>query len=160
MYDASQGRLLTRFAYPDLLTWKSPKAEVDYVGKQRDGWYLAGLGAIKPSGRPFKPASKQASIWQWFTLAFGQSVLVKRRSEPSTIKQSSLPFNDAESIAEKWLASNYISIDDACIRIIKSGFKPETVGEMILKIAEGKNGVKRSAELAAAIARARADSKR
>ncbi|MEU1056850.1 ADP-ribosylglycohydrolase family protein [Streptomyces sp. NPDC005876] len=49
MWDISQGREASTFAYPDLLRWSPPKATLDLVGHTPMGPALAGLGPLTPT---------------------------------------------------------------------------------------------------------------
>ncbi|WP_231977105.1 ADP-ribosylglycohydrolase family protein [Streptomyces sp. 2323.1] len=88
MWDISQGREATTFAYPDLLRWSPPKATLDLVGRTPTGPALAGLGALTPTATP--TAGNQAT-YVWSTLPFGQSVLVRARADLRPLDEHLLP---------------------------------------------------------------------
>lgn len=72
------------FAYPDLLYWQPPKSPLDAVGTMGDDFGVYGLGRIAPLGDAFKSTQK-STVWQWFLLDFGQTVLCKRRVTPKKL---------------------------------------------------------------------------
>nr|WP_242577816.1 ADP-ribosylglycohydrolase family protein [Streptomyces sp. MST-110588] len=88
MWDISQGREASTFAYPDLLRWSPPKATLDLVGHTPMGPALAGLGPFTPTNTP--AASNQAT-YVWGTLPFGQSVLVRARPDLRPLDENLLP---------------------------------------------------------------------
>ncbi|MGW7639116.1 ADP-ribosylglycohydrolase family protein [Streptomyces decoyicus] len=88
MWDISQGRNATTFAYPDLLRWSPPKATLDLVGLTSSGPAVAGLGPLSASGAP--TAGNQAT-YVWGTLPFGQTVLVRARADLRPLDENLLP---------------------------------------------------------------------
>lgn len=82
LFEISQHKtLVERFPYPDLLYWQPPKTALDCVGLKDGKYGLAGFGQLSPISGEF-PASQKGTVWQWFQLDFGQTVLCKRRSLP------------------------------------------------------------------------------
>ncbi|NVZ22682.1 ADP-ribosylglycohydrolase family protein [Pseudomonas costantinii] len=79
LYDVSQGKPAPTFNYPDTLYWQAPRAAIDMLSRDEKGLTLAGLGRIKPVGDVFYGLQK-SNAWCWFKLEFGQSVLVRYRS--------------------------------------------------------------------------------
>jgi ADP-ribosylglycohydrolase len=69
---------LEHFTYPDLLYWQPPKIALDCVGFSEDSYKLAGFGRLTPLSEEF-PAAQKGTVWQWFQLGFGQTILCKRR---------------------------------------------------------------------------------
>ncbi|WP_445521001.1 ADP-ribosylglycohydrolase family protein [Streptomyces sp. NEAU-174] len=88
MWDISHGRAAATFVYPDLLRWSPPKATLDLVGHTPVGPALAGLGALTPTGSP-TPGNQATYVWG--TLPFGQSVLVRARSDLRPLDEHLLP---------------------------------------------------------------------
>lgn len=87
----SNRKLTSSFAYPDLLHWRSPKTQLDAVGQFDGAVAVAGLGFATSQGR-VAPAGKQNSDgWEWFRLAFGQTVLVKRRATLPKLPPYAMP---------------------------------------------------------------------
>lgn len=85
-YVASQARRMAciasgenadSFRYPDLSRWKPPINQSDAVVMSEGSFVLRGIGKLEPQSREYVSRS---SVWQWFRLPFGQSVLGKRRS--------------------------------------------------------------------------------
>jgi ADP-ribosylglycohydrolase len=71
------GRPQDSFAYPDLGHWSPPTRQTASVGLNGRGFALAGLGPIEPVGYKYAAGD---SVWEWFTLSFGQTILAKRRA--------------------------------------------------------------------------------
>ncbi|MGA4849480.1 ADP-ribosylglycohydrolase family protein [Streptomyces sp. G5(2025)] len=88
LWDISQGREASTFAYPDLLRWSPPKATLDLVGLADSGPALAGLGSLAASGPP--TAGNQAT-YVWSTLPFNQAILVRARAELRPLGEHLLP---------------------------------------------------------------------
>lgn len=70
------------FSYPDVSGWEPPSNHSDAVVRYNGGLGLIGLGGLRSIGSEYKSGR---SVWQWFELPFGQTILAKRRSEISTI---------------------------------------------------------------------------
>jgi ADP-ribosylglycohydrolase len=172
--------------YPDLISWKPPASQIDTMGKLGDRWVLQGLGEAIPIDDPVTKEGKNPTIWQWFRLDFGQTVLVKRRQEVKVLSNESLlvkpPLLDTgvqpsliakgtsdsgpkdaldeqgnpnRSQAVDQQGKQYESIDIATDRVISSGFQPEIVGSMLMKLAEQEDGIEKSIAFAAIVAKAR-----
>ncbi|MDI5971077.1 ADP-ribosylglycohydrolase family protein [Streptomyces sp. SL13] len=88
MWDISQGREASTFAYPDLLHWSPPRATLDLVGHTSMGPALAGLGPLVPTGAP---ATGSQATYVWGSLSFGQSVLVRARPDLRPLGENMLP---------------------------------------------------------------------
>ena len=86
------------FAYPDLAKWSPPSNQSDAVVRIDDGFGLAGFGPISPVSDAYDSGD---FVWQWFSLPFGQTILVKRRAAlaPSTSLQQA-PANRRSSYGE------------------------------------------------------------
>lgn len=93
LFGISMGRIRDSFRYPDLFSWDLPRAQADFVGRLNGGkdLALAGLGVLRPVGKPVTSGDTTQFVWQWMRLGFGQHVLVKRRPEPSRLPVSLLP---------------------------------------------------------------------
>lgn len=68
----------TSFSYPDVSVWEPPSNQSDAVVFWNGALALSGIGRLEPRGKEYSSGS---SVWQWFNLPFGQSVLAKRRME-------------------------------------------------------------------------------
>lgn len=90
LYATSKNGKADSFTYPDLLSWQSPKTQLDSVGIVADGIAIAGLGFAQPVGEP-SFSSRNDSAWQWFELHFGQSILCKRRVDLTPLAEGSYP---------------------------------------------------------------------
>ncbi|NKJ23284.1 ADP-ribosylglycohydrolase family protein [Dyella sp. SG609] len=95
LYDAERlaaigrGELRESFKYPDLSTWHAPSTQASVVGQYQDQLALAGLGTAQPISDEYVGAD---GIWQWLMLAFGQTVLAKRKKVLSKkIARSQMP---------------------------------------------------------------------
>lgn len=77
---ASQNRA-SSFSYPDVSVWEPPSNQSDAVVNWNGSLALVGIGALEPLGREYSSGS---SVWQWFSLPFGQTILAKRRSKIKT----------------------------------------------------------------------------
>lgn len=77
MVRIAYGEQAPSFTYPDVSVWEPPSNQSDAVVLWNDKLALSGIGELVPKGDQYQSGS---SIWQWFELPFGQSVLAKRRS--------------------------------------------------------------------------------
>lgn len=153
--DIREGAGGDSFSYPDLLTWQPPIAEIDYLRPRSKRWYLAGLGEVTAVGEEKVQKGKSPTIWQWFRLGFGQCVLLKRRSEPESANQELLPFDEGETKIKKRpgvQARTKFDLAQAKADALKAGYAPEVVGEILLRLAKGPNGIEDSVAFAAAVA--------
>ena len=80
LYQVGRQEHQLSFAYPDLLSWNTPKSQSDAWVSDSEGERLSGIGRIRPVGPLFKPKRGTELVWQWAELEFGQTVLVKRRA--------------------------------------------------------------------------------
>ncbi len=76
MADIASGATAHSFPYPDVALWKPPTNQSDAVVMWKGELALIGFGALEPQGPEY---ASETSVWQWFGLPFGQSVLAKRR---------------------------------------------------------------------------------
>lgn len=89
-----QGLQPADFSYPDLLYWQAPKNALESVGKVDDRILLAGIGFLTPKGVGF-PAKSPGTVWQWYQLDFGQTVLCKRRDTLRNLPKDIWPSSKA-----------------------------------------------------------------
>jgi ADP-ribosylglycohydrolase len=88
--DIASGRAAAAFNYADLLTWASPKTQVDCVGLVQGRFALAGLAYLQPD-QDVSAGTSKTTTWEWAVSDFGQSVLIKRRTEPKELPGSQRP---------------------------------------------------------------------
>ncbi|CAB3796268.1 hypothetical protein LMG28688_04272 [Paraburkholderia caffeinitolerans] len=72
----ARGESCSSFNYPDLIDWQTPSTQTDAVGAVDGRLALAGMGFLEPFGESWKSGE---FAFEWFKLAFGQTVLCKRR---------------------------------------------------------------------------------
>lgn len=80
MYEISQGESAATFNYPDTLYWQPPRAAIDMLSRKGNQTSVEGLGNATPSGEQYRGLQKNTA-WRWFTLDFGQSVLIRYRAD-------------------------------------------------------------------------------
>ncbi|WP_205422065.1 ADP-ribosylglycohydrolase family protein [Alteromonas sp. BL110] len=77
------------FSYPDVSIWNPPGNQSDAVVNFDDQLALAGVGELEPISEEYKNGT---SIWQWFKLPFGQTILAKRRAKIKvTVTEKQMP---------------------------------------------------------------------
>ncbi|WP_158617792.1 ADP-ribosylglycohydrolase family protein [Corallococcus sp. CA049B] len=77
----ARGEVALTFAYPDLLRWSPPKAQIDAVGTAAGRTVLAGLGEARFLGESAVSADAHGEAeYRWLGLSFGQTVLVRHRT--------------------------------------------------------------------------------
>ncbi len=82
------GQQCEAFVYPDLARWSPPANQLAAVGQVGENVALAGLGLMKAEGGQYRSGD---SIWQWYRLPFGQTVLAKRKTVLRKMTASQLP---------------------------------------------------------------------
>lgn len=88
LFDVSQRSSVSdRFNYPDLLYWQAPKVALDCVSSEGGKYSLSGFGPIDVISEEFS-GSQKGTVWQWFQLPFGQTILCKRRTMPRSLPKS------------------------------------------------------------------------
>ncbi|AXQ96320.1 ADP-ribosylglycohydrolase family protein (plasmid) [Cereibacter sphaeroides] len=89
MANIAQNQDASSFVYPDVATWEPPSTQSDSVVTWNSALALAGIGELRPRGGEYKSG---ASVWQWFELPFGQSILAKRRTKvTSAVGENQMP---------------------------------------------------------------------
>ena len=86
----SRGNATGRFRYPDLLDWSLPRSALDYVGTIDDQPALAGLGVLTYTDGTYA-GPRGTEVWELAELDFGQTVLVRRRSELERLPSNLAP---------------------------------------------------------------------
>jgi len=66
------------FNYPDIGNWTPPVNQIDVVGLHKNNIAMMGLGELLPVNNEEFHANN--AVWQWFSLPFGQTILIKRRN--------------------------------------------------------------------------------
>lgn len=177
----SLGQAQTSFGYPDLATWVAPANQSDAVAAFDNGVALAGLGGLRKSSKEF--ISKD-SIWQWFELSYGQSILAKRRkTNINKMHQSQMPTQrqilssgnrvaatpkqlGLENIMQKEVTDQNTSenhherevfegIDHATSEVIKSGFDDRIFGRLLNLCIEDANNIESAVAFVSIIAKAK-----
>lgn len=82
------GKTCESFVYPDLARWSPPANQHAAVGQLGDHVALAGLGLIQAEGDAYRSGD---SIWQWYRLPFGQTVLAKRKAALPNVPENQVP---------------------------------------------------------------------
>jgi ADP-ribosylglycohydrolase len=177
-YQISQRAEVTTFVYPDLLYWSPPKGPLDSVGDVRGQLTLAGLGRL--TAVPHLEGSRQKdTVWQWYELPFGQTLLCRHRVESKGLNEASVPERailqrrrdvisaaDERAFVSKTSTSDLfsqsssatidtISLDALTDAAIKSQFDPFVLGSHLLRLIEAENGMELAIGYAATIAKAK-----
>jgi len=75
----SQGQKVAQHAYPDVLTWTSPKTQADALVSDGDHLVIEGLGRVSELDACDAHTANNDFAWQWVKTQFGQTLLIKRR---------------------------------------------------------------------------------
>ena len=77
----SQGRQAHSHRYPDILTWTAPETQADALVSDNGALAVEGLGPATrlTDGAMYTP--REDFAWEWVRMHFGQTLLLKRRSE-------------------------------------------------------------------------------
>ncbi|MFT5766634.1 MAG: ADP-ribosylglycohydrolase [Halioglobus sp.] len=178
LYSIGAGNKAGSFEYPDLLSWFAPKTQSDAFVVEKGNAFLSGIGQLKLSGEEFRSQKGNKLLWQWSSLPFGQTVLIKRRDikyELNSVKEVESPNttytlenNQAiktsserkikSAINFEILQMSYdggIGINDRTRECIRSGFDPKIIGEHLLALSSGIDGIEKVIAFAAIIAKAK-----
>lgn len=165
LYLIGLGEKQKSFEYPDLLKWSPPRNQSDAWQSIGNEETLMGLGRLEPDEASFDSTKGTEITWQWCSLAFGQTVLAKRRksrgkSPQETIEDDMRPISTAAMKAERFSPSQRDlltprTLDDLTRRAIQSGFSPEVIGECLLELTHGPMAIEQAIAFAAIIAKAR-----
>ncbi|MBU7442795.1 ADP-ribosylglycohydrolase family protein [Paraburkholderia fungorum] len=160
----AKGKREASFAYPDTLSWVAPRVQRDAWISTEDGFALSGLGPVVPLGDTYVPQKGGELEWQWCRTSFNQTVLAKRKPtvQPSSARKPSLSGVETVDRAsarqltlEDGMGSKGASIDELTQRCIRSGFDAGLIGECLLLLSNGVDGVEKAIAFAAIIAKAR-----
>lgn len=179
MHAIGTGQKQLGFKYPDLLKWGAPKTQSEawiHTGKDAE---LAGLGALQRMGPEFSSPRGPGLIYQWCELPFGQTILAKRKSRrnektvkaerigaPSQAVQPGVSKVANESLVVESVdapqtqnhgdtADKNISLDQRTRVCIKGNFDPQMLGENLLAVIKGSEGIEQAIAFAAIIAKAK-----
>ncbi|MEZ2352212.1 ADP-ribosylglycohydrolase family protein [Caballeronia sp. RCC_10] len=160
----AEGRREKSFSYPDTLSWVAPRTQRDAWIATEDGFAISGLGPVVPFGEIFSPEKQGELEWQWCRTGFGQSILAKRKpasSQSPAKRQVTLRAEAAgkglprQKVLEDAVVDRPETIHDLTDRCIRAGFDPALIGECLLSLSSGHDGVEKAISFAAIIAKAR-----
>jgi ADP-ribosylglycohydrolase len=176
LYKIGRSHSVDSFSYPDLGKWQPPTVQLDAVGVVGDRYAVAGLGFAEAKDGEYGNQNKDATVWQWLELEFGQSVLVKRRVPPRPMPLHNLPIKymtkhpadlkqrpelrssnyakDNIDINEKHSAYNG-TVHKLTNDAIESGFNEELIGKHLLSLATHPDGIEKAIAYASIIIKAR-----
>ncbi|MBN5360587.1 ADP-ribosylglycohydrolase family protein [Serratia ureilytica] len=100
------------FEYPKIQSWVPPYKQNDAVGIVENNFALVGLGMLTNIDERYYEANN--ACWQWFKLPFGQTILVKRKSDSiREIHESQLPnFNPISKVTKSEVKKENDSKDE------------------------------------------------
>ncbi len=100
------------FEYPKIQSWVPPYKQNDAVGIVENNFALVGLGMLTNIDERYYEANN--ACWQWFKLPFGQTILVKRKSDSiREIHESQLPdFNPISKVTRSEVKKENDSKDE------------------------------------------------
>jgi ADP-ribosylglycohydrolase len=173
----AEGQTVPSFPYPSLVTWGSPKAQLDSVVVDGDQLHISGLGPAGIVEEVFRDTGKTPSTWEWLRLWFGQQVLIRRRPRPGTLSESHRvqqmtsyltdtppPLDPGQlsmgedapplRITRARTALDDLDLHELTEYIIDSGFDERAIGEALSMLARRPGGINDAVGFAAIIAKA------
>lgn len=154
MVSVSERKTAANFPHPDPLKWRPPSSLADAVGTVNGGLGVAGLGPVGATDGQYEIAGKNPVLYQWLTLAHGQTIFIKRRPDPKPLPATALPlerpaqasqnggvprqavlFDEEAGGRAESSAAKPAEFDAALERVIASGFDERVVGREILSLA-------------------------
>lgn len=162
LYNVGAGIQQPSFDYPNLLSWSPPKNQSSALSSKEGRHMLMGLGDVELFGES-KTSTKGAKlIWQWGRLSFGQTVLTKRRDDSrASYKPERYDVYLETHVPQREFPTSILShapslsLNERTQACIKSKFDPRLIGENILELATGEDGIERCIAFAAIIAKAK-----
>jgi ADP-ribosylglycohydrolase len=144
------------FPHPDPMKWRPPATLLDAVGVASDGCLaIAGLGPVVETSSEYTSEGGNPAVWQWMTLGYGQTVLIKRRENPRPLPPTAVPverparrtsngsgqpllFDErvstpASADGSTGLAKN-TDLEAAIARVIDSDFDERVIGRELLTL--------------------------
>jgi ADP-ribosylglycohydrolase len=168
MVCVSEQQPAANFPHPDPLKWRPPSSLADAVGTVNGGLGVAGLGPVDSTDGQYETTGKSPALYQWMTLAHGQTILIKRRPEPKPLPATVLPLERVAQASPNGSAPRQEMLfgeepggqaetniakanvfDAALERVIASGFDERVVGHEILSLAD--ESVAQASQLASAV---------
>jgi ADP-ribosylglycohydrolase len=160
-----EGKKQKSFRYPDLLTWSPPRTQSD-AWVVRDGENtILGLGKASLLGEPYASTRGAEMVWHWCLLPFGQTILAKRRKSIAADDNSIQPVSEKRTVGPRNELHTQnqqpqpnlaeMTINERTQICIKSGFNPALIGEHLISLANGDNGIEQVVGFAAIIAKAK-----
>jgi ADP-ribosylglycohydrolase len=175
MLAIAEGRDATNFPHPDPLRWTPPRTLADAVGTMPGGGLaIAGLGPVTGTDGEYPLDRRDSSLYQWMTLYYGQTVLVRRRREPRVLAATELPLE--RSVRTQGNGNGQVSLFDQPARVpdgdgdtqeppgqpdldqslrsvIAANFDECVIGRELLRFARLQNrSLERASEFAVAVA--------
>ncbi|MBI3583708.1 MAG: ADP-ribosylglycohydrolase family protein [Nitrospinae bacterium] len=172
----SHGLKSKSFTYPDLLKWNVTSVQGNFVGTANNQLAISGFGYVKPSGKLYEQKGKNAAVWQWLELSFGQHILAKRSSKSIKIPITNIPLqneknkvgnNLTEGVQESLFdksrekrlqhdntQKHTLTIDEATKKVINLGFDTSTIGSMLIEFSEREDGIELAIGFSSIIAKA------
>lgn len=175
MVAIAEGRQATNFPHPDPLKWQPPGSLADAVGTTDNGnLAVAGLGPVVETDGQYPIGTNDSALYQWMTLAYGQTVLIKRRRDPKRLPASSMQFarpasDGSNGAGQSSLFDNATGADEerptgvstthsdpelqgALRTVIAADFDEQVIGRELLRFARlSTKSCERASDFAAAI---------
>ena len=183
----ADGQSASSFQYPDLATWTPPAAQSDVLGEIGNDVVVAGLGSAELLQ---EAGSAGAFCWTWVRLAFGQTILCKRKLEGLPVlehtqvqvpdstehasgpqqqdllaRQSShgsrMPSPSAQAVDKpRDVRTPPTSLDALTDLAIASGFEDAVLGKCLRECLESSEPLERAVAFAAIVSKAYAARRR
>jgi ADP-ribosylglycohydrolase len=175
MWAIAEGQEIPSFPYPSLVTWTSPKAQLDAVTADGDQLHLVGLGPAGVVEQVLRETGKPPGTWEWLRLWFGQQILVRRRPRPGALSESHRVQQTPTYMTAATAARDpgqlalhedtapatgarqpldLLDLHELTDVIIDSDFNEQVIGEAFLALARRPGGVDDAIGFAAIIAKA------
>lgn len=151
------------FPHPDTLGWDPPRTLSDAVGTVEGSLAVFGLGPCRAGSKPMPGDTQKDLAWQWLETEFGQSLLIKRRSEIAALPPMALPRQRRVVPPESEGADISIAagearlpdqVDEALSLVIERNFDELTIGRLVLHLGTGRGGATRAKTFAGMVTRA------
>jgi hypothetical protein len=149
------------FPHPDTLGWEPPPTLSDAVGTVEGSLAVFGLGPCRARGEPVAGDRQKNLAWQWLDTEFGQSLLIKRRTEIAALPPTALPRRrrvvppDSEGAQISVAAADAglpDRVDEAFAMVLERDFDELTIGRLVVHLSGGQEGRARARAFAEMVA--------
>lgn len=161
------GEVIESFPHPDPLNWHPPRTQADAVGLVDGRLGVAGLGPASEDSEIYVGQRKDAGLWQWLRLDFGQRVLIKRRPDlaplPDYARPRCRPIQAEQyemPVERAGVGDLPETVEDAVELLKRHDFDKDLMSTLLIHFARQPYGVSKASLFGGLVAQAVAQNRR